>query len=209
MIKIVAVSDTHNNTFDLPQGDILVHAGDLTMRGSMPEIVKGLDWLSSHKDKFKHIVFVAGNHDFGFQEEPEVCKAICENRNIIYLQDQLIELEGLKIYGSPWQPRYFDWAFNSTDAELEEHWKKIPEGIDILLTHCPPFSILDFVPRSYTHIGCRHLQSRVLEIKPKVHIFGHCHESFGYKELNGIHFYNVSTLDGMYCNYRDPVEIEL
>ncbi len=147
MPRIVCLSDTHNcnEQIALPDGDILIHAGDATIRGTIDEIVLFNEWFANLPHRRK--IFVAGNHDWLFETNNAYARNLL-SREIIYLQDSSVEIEGLKIYGSPWQPRFFDWAFNlNRGAELAEKWKLIPGDTDVLITHGPPFGILDEVPR--------------------------------------------------------------
>ncbi len=128
---------------------------------SVPEIEEFNQWFSSLPHK--HKIFVAGNHDWLFETNNSYARSLL-NKNIIYLQDSSIEIEGLKIYGSPWQPRFFDWAFNlMRGAELAEKWKMIPDDTDIFITHGPPNGILDAVPREYfvENTGCEELIKKV------------------------------------------------
>src|SRR3712207_960574 len=123
MPRLVFISDTHNcnEQIPVPDGDILIHSGDATNRGTMEEIIAFDYWFSGLPHKFK--VFVAGNHDWLFETRPKYARSLL-SENIIYLQDSFTEIEDLKIYGSPWQPRFFDWAFNlNRGTELAEKWK--------------------------------------------------------------------------------------
>ena len=151
-MKIVCLSDTHNcnQEITVPDGDILIHAGDATIRGTQTEVEDFLAWFSSLPHQ--HKVFVAGNHDWLFETDNRFARLLTANYKIKYLEDSFTDIEGLKIYGSPWQPRFFDWAFNlNRGGELAEKWKLIPADIDILITHGPPNGILDEVPRKYTN----------------------------------------------------------
>ncbi len=131
MTRIVCISDTHNRqeSFDVPEGDLLIHAGDLTGRGTEAEVEAAVEWLESlpHRDK----ILIAGNHDFYFERENARARALV--REAVYLQDSEITVQGLRIWGSPWQPWFGDWAFNLPRGQkLHEKWERIPEGIDIL-----------------------------------------------------------------------------
>ncbi|HSS43975.1 MAG TPA: metallophosphoesterase [Thermoanaerobaculia bacterium] len=137
MTRIVCVSDTHNRQgqFEVPDGDVLIHAGDLTGRGTLPEITAVNDWFGRlpHTNR----VVIAGNHDFLFERENALARSLLTNAS--YLEDSGIEVQGLKIWGSPWQPWFYDWAFNlPRGPALAEKWRRIPEKIDVLVTHGPP-----------------------------------------------------------------------
>jgi len=211
MPKIVCLSDTHNynEQIAVPGGDILIHAGDATMQGSASEILLFNRWFK--KLPHAHKIFVAGNHDWLFETSNQFARTLLDS-SIYYLQDSFVEIENLKIYGSPWQPRFFDWAFNLTrGAELAEKWKLIPDETDILITHGPPFGILDEVPRQHfiENTGCEELKKRVETIKPKLHIFGHIHCGYGTMEKFGVKFLNASNCDESYEPTNPPVVIDL
>jgi len=135
--RLVLISDSHGFHADLtvPEGDILVHAGDLTMRGRLDELREANRWLACLPHPFK--IAIAGNHDFCFEEEPEEARRILTAA--IYLQDDAVEVGGLRFWGSPWQPWFYDWAFNlKRGPALEEKWALIPEGLDVLVTMARP-----------------------------------------------------------------------
>ena len=141
-MKIVAISDTHglHQQVQLPKGDLLLHSGDVAKRGSKQEIVAFLNWFS--QQDFQYKIFIAGNHDFYFEETPVATIADLIPENVIYLNDSGVTIEGIHIWGSPVQPRFFNWAFNrDRGADIDQHWQLIPENTDILLTHGPPQGI--------------------------------------------------------------------
>ncbi len=212
MPRIVCLSDTHNcnEQIAVPDGDVLIHAGDATIRGTQHEVEEFLTWFSSLPHKYK--IFVAGNHDWLFENDNRFARLLVANFNIKYLQDSFVEIEGFKIYGSPWQPRFYDWAFNlMRGAEIAEKWKLIPDDTDILITHGPPHGILDEVPRKYfvENTGCEELRKKIEEIRPKLHIFGHIHCGYGQTEQFGVKFVNASNCDEEYNPTQPPIVIEL
>lgn len=211
MPKIICLSDTHNcnEQISVPEGDILIHAGDATINGTADEIGSFNKWFTNLPHKCK--IFVAGNHDWLFETDHDRARSLLSNE-IIYLQDNFVKIEGLKIYGSPWQPRFFEWAFNlNRGAELAEKWKLIPEDTDILITHGPPFGILDEVPRRFwiENSGCEELRKRVETIRPKLHVFGHIHCGYGMTEQFGVKFVNASNCDEEYKPSQLPIIINL
>jgi Icc-related predicted phosphoesterase len=215
-MRIVCLSDTHNCNaqIEVPDGDVLIHAGDATIRGTELEVEEFLSWFSALPHR--HKIFVAGNHDWLYETQNRYARLRTANFKIKYLQDSATEIEGLKIYGSPWQPRFFDWAFNlSRGAELAEKWKLIPDEIDILITHCPPHGILDEVPKKHgtENAGCEELRIRVEEIsssgKLKLHVFGHIHCGYGTAEEFGIKFVNASNCDESYAPTQPPIVVEI
>lgn len=212
MPRLVCISDTHNRHASLivPDGDILIHAGDATIRGTPPEVEEFLVWFSALPHR--HKIFVAGNHDWLFEIDNRFARLLVAGYGIKYLQDSYVEIEGLKFYGSPWQPRFFDWAFNlNRGAEIAEKWKLIPADADVLITHGPPHGILDEVPRAFfvENTGCEELRKKVETIKPKVHVFGHIHCGYGATEMFGTKFINASTCDEEYQPTQPPIVVDL
>ncbi|MCY7376756.1 MAG: metallophosphatase domain-containing protein [Pyrinomonadaceae bacterium] len=211
MPRIICLSDTHNchEQIVVPDGDILIHAGDATIRGTIPEIERFNDWFVNLPHK--HKIFVAGNHDWLFETNNSTARRLLE-ASIDYLQDSSVEIGDLKIYGSPWQPRFYDWAFNlNRGACLAEKWQMIPADTDILITHGPPHGILDEVPRQYfiENTGCEELRKRVEIIRPKLHVFGHIHCGYGQTERFDVKFVNASNCDEEYNPVNVPVVIDL
>ena len=155
-MKITFISDTHNKhkqvTASLPGGDLLIHAGDLSSMGYKHEIQQFLKWFDS-LNNYTHKIFICGNHDWGFQENPEMCKELLDLYNkATYLQDNSVTLfedsdTSVKVYGAPWQPEFYNWAFNLPRMgwELEQKWNDIPDNTDILITHGPAWGHLDTV----------------------------------------------------------------
>ena len=214
-MKIVCLSDTHNcnEQIDVPDGDVLIHAGDATIRGTIDEIEAFNDWFANLPHQYK--IFVAGNHDWLFETNNSYARKLLSD-SIIYLQDSFVEIEGLKIYGSPWQPRFYDWAFNlMRGAELAEKWKLIPNDIDILITHGPPQGILDEVPRQYfiENTGCEELIKKVENLSMlgqlKLHVFGHIHCGYGIDEKFGVKFVNASNCDENYAPTQPSFVVEI
>lgn len=215
MSRIVCLSDTHNcnNQLTVPDGDILIHSGDATITGTVEEIKAFNVWFASLPHK--HKVFIAGNHDWLFERNNELARTLLDS-GIIYLQDTSTSIGGLKFYGSPWQPRFFDWAFNlNRGPEIAEKWKLIPDDIDVLITHGPPNGILDAVPRQWgiENTGCEELRKRVEEIavlgRLKLHIFGHIHCGYGATEELGVKFVNGSNCDEQYRPTQPPIVVEI
>lgn len=207
-MRIVCLSDTHNcnGQIAVPDGDVLIHAGDATITGSFDEITLFNKWFANLPHK--HKIFVAGNHDWIFEKNPALARRLIDKK-IIYLKDSFVGIEGLKIYGAPWQPRFFDWAFNlNRGREMAEKWKLIPADTDVLITHGPPFGILDETPRGDL-AGCEELRKRVEDVLPKIHIFGHIHYGYGTAEKFGVKFVNASVCDETYEPGNAPIVIDL
>lgn len=220
MPRIVFISDTHLKLkeLEIPEGDILIHSGDATMQGKTREIMTFNDELETIKDKFKRIVFIPGNHDFGFQNNAREAIPALKNATDILI-DKSVTIDGLKIYGSPWQPWFYNWAFNFYEfdafgggTQAQYKWSQIPDDTDILVTHGPPYGILDEVLRydeEIEHTGCPWLLQRIKVVKPKIHAFGHIHEGYGSITIEETTFINASSCDEKYKAVNKPIVIDL
>lgn len=210
-MRLICVSDTHNlaEGIAIPDGDVLVHAGDLTQRGTVAEVARASRWLASLPHP--HKVVVAGNHDFLFQEDPARARALVEDvPGLVYLEDEETTVAGLRIYGTPWQPWFYDWAFNLPRAgdELARVWARVPSGIDILLSHSPALGILDQTTAGDA-AGCERLAAELPRIAARVHVFGHIHEAYGDVIVGGTRHVNASICDVRYHPVQAPVVIDL
>jgi predicted phosphodiesterase len=200
MPRLVLLSDTHSrhDELDVPGADILIHAGDATWTGTYNQIRAFGKWLRALPHPLKLVV--AGNHDWGFETAPAAARrAIGDGRDgLVYLQDSGITVNGVKFWGSPWQPAFQNWAFNLPRGSeaLGRWWTAIPNQTDVLITHGPPSGILDAVDSM--HLGCELLLQRVKELQPRLHIFGHIHEGAGICESGGTTFVNASICDAQY-----------
>ena len=216
--RLTFISDTHTkheklNGF-LPGGDILLCAGDISSRGYKTELENFFKWFDGI-DNYDHKIFIAGNHDFGFQDEPETIKGLLTGyKTIDYLQDEYLGIQDgdepeLKIWGSPWQPEFHNWAFNLPRGEkIKEKWDLIPDDVDILITHGPAFGKLDYVPYDGLNVGCEELLKRIEEVKPKIHLSGHIHSGWGYVFNGETHFFNAAILNDRYEFRNKPITIE-
>jgi Icc-related predicted phosphoesterase len=213
-VKITLISDTHNKhkqvTSSLPGGDLLLHAGDISSMGHQHEIREFCKWFRDLN--YKRKVFIAGNHDWGFQREPVKSREIVDfYAGIDYVEDVTLEIEGVKIWGSPWQPWFYNWAFNLPRGgeALEKVWNEIPVGIDILITHSPSKGTLDTVEgRRHDELGCELLTKRISEVRPKIHVCGHIHTGYGYVYKDGTHFFNAAVLDERYLYTQKPLNFD-
>ena len=208
-MKILFISDTHGQhrkLKDLPDADVIIHGGDVSKMGRDYEVEDFMGWFSELKYRYK--IFIAGNHDFFFEgETPKSIKRFL-NTNTFYLHNTSVEIEGLKIWGSPYTPTFFNWAFNlDRGTEIENVWKNIPLDTDILVTHGPPFGILDKT-NSNLNVGCEELLLRVKKIKPKYHLFGHIHEAHGIFNTDKTIFLNGSLLNDRYELVNSPLTFE-
>lgn len=207
-MRLVCISDTHNRLKDVavPEGDVLIHSGDFCMRGNLGEVERFAYQLNKLPHPYK--VVVAGNHDWCFVTDNKAAREILGDA--VYLQDELVEIGGYKFYGSPWQPQFHNWAFNLPrgSQQLRAKWEMIPSQVDVLVTHGPPKGILDKI-LTRVHVGDELLLERVLDIRPKVHCFGHIHESYGRFEQDGITFVNASSLNMFYRPANCPIVVDL
>lgn len=221
-MKITFISDTHAKhnqvTSSLPGGDVLIHAGDISNKGYRTEIQDFIKWFSTIEN-YTHKIFIAGNHDFGCQDEVLAVQELLRlNPGSEYLYDDMFLIgdesadydDMVKVWGSPWQPEFYNWAFNlpRQGAELKEVWNMIPSDVDILITHGPPYGHLDYVAYSKQNVGCELLRDRIDLIKPKIHVFGHIHSSYGYKFDGTTHFFNAAVLDERYDFTQKPLSVE-
>ena len=209
-MKICIISDTHNlhKRFVLPQADAIIHCGDMTPLGRVHELTNFFKWFSS-LNQYKYRICIAGNHDFLFETNSYLAKSLVPS-NVFYLEDNGIELDGLYFYGTPVSKPFYDWAFNRPEELLKQYWAMIPDNTDVLITHTPPYQILDYVPFKNTNEGSATLRTEVLErIKPKIHCFGHLHESHGITEIDGIKFINAALLNDNYLPTYEPIVVEI
>lgn len=208
-MRFVAISDTHcrHRSLRLPKADVIIHAGDISYRGDKKEIDDFLFWFASLP--YQHKIFIAGNHDFLFEsEKPAAIKKLIPD-SVSYLKDEEIIIDGVKIWGSPYTPWFFRWAFNKKrGGPMVAHWKNIPADADIVITHGPAYGILDMVINEQ-HAGDKDLLKKLLEVKPKVHICGHIHESNGSLKRHGIQFINACVLNEFYELVNKPVVFEI
>lgn len=218
MVKVIALSDTHglHKKVNLPAGQILIHAGDWTASSDYASIREFLIWYEARPHQ--HKVLIAGNHETYVQANPEAFAGLLSDYapSVIYLNDQSVELEGLKIHGSAWSPAFLNWAFNAERGpEIQAHWDMIPSDVDVLVTHGPAMGILDYIdgwdgPRQ--HVGCANLATTIQErLKTlRCHIGGHVHGPGGKTQMShGVLHVNASVVNEGYNLTNQPVEINL
>lgn len=215
-MRVVAISDTHgmHEQLDLPDGDVLVHAGDYSCRGDGEEFLAFCAWFAAQP--FRHKLLTPGNHDIVLEKDPgSVLPQL--PREITLLQDRALTLEGVPFYGSPWTPRYGYWSFMLDRGEpLRERWSKIPAETQVLITHGPPYGHGDFVPgylgRPGRAVGCLELLQAVARVQPAWHVYGHIHEGYGISqsdEVPGTRFVNAALCEADYHSLREPLVFDV
>lgn len=220
----------------LPDGDLLIHTGDFSGVGNKGEVLAFIDWCQNIVDRYTHgIVFIAGNHDKSFDprfrnyfEQVERTGDVSNKKpiwlqqilsdlelsdyGITYLENSSVEIEGIKIWGSPITPWFHGdrWGFNKyRGPEIKAVWDEIPQDADIVLTHGPVAYKLDYVPYSMEYVGCEDLKTAVHRVKPLIHVSGHIHEGYGYDYDVDTHYFNASICDQWYDPKNKPWEVEV
>ena len=207
-MRLVAFADTHqfHEELVLPPADVAICAGDIGRGGDREEIESFLTWFALQPHR--HKILVPGNHD-GCLESPASFADLQRRFPAVQIVvDAAVEIEGLRLWGSPWTPRFHSWFFmRARGADLAERWAQIPDDVDVLITHGPPKGILDDVRRSRFRVsdktpdladderfaGCADLRARVRVVRPKVHLFGHIHCQQGVVVDDGVTFINCTT----------------
>lgn len=206
MTRICCLSDLHGHLPPVPDCDLLLLGGDFCRHHDDYFWYRDVfgKWIDELAQRMK-IIGVAGNHDWIFQENPDMVPRL----NWEYLEDSGTQWNGLNVWGSPWQPRFYDWAFNADEPDLERIWQKIPSNTDILLLHGPPHGYGDFSPYGKEHTGSKSLLRKIEEIKPKLVVAGHIHSGYGRYMIGDTIFINGSLVNEKYVPVNDPQVVEL
>lgn len=208
-MRIVALSDTHglHEKVYVPEGDILIHAGDFMNYGTkVREVTDFISWFISQPHAEK--ILIAGNHDILIENEPWARTLIPPD--VRYLQNSGTEIHGVRFWGSPYTPKFMDWAFMANPGEhIARIWSQIPKKTDVLITHGPPFGILDEMEEPKQRVGCEELRKVVDQIKPKYHIFGHIHAGYGVEMSGETMFVNAAVCNEQYRPINQPIVIDL
>jgi Icc-related predicted phosphoesterase len=200
-MRIVSLADTHlsHESLQIPDGDVFVHAGDALQHGDLEELRRAVDFFGALPHRTK--IFVAGNHEVCLEKRPAEARAMVEDAGFVYLEDASTEIDGLVFYGAPWQPKFRIWAFGAKRGpELAAKWKKIPDRVDVLVTHGPPHGFGDRIEWGgvIRRVGCIDLASRVREVAPSLHLFGHIHQDAGVWVEGPTTYANVTTDEGVH-----------
>jgi Icc-related predicted phosphoesterase len=192
MTSLCIVSDTHRKHRELtiPECDILIHCGDFCSFQQEDEKTLNEADIWFAEAPAKHVVCIGGNHDFLIQNKE------FRFAHATFLEDTTVEIGGLLIHGSPWCPDLPGFAYYATNDQLIEKWRTIPSGIDVLITHTPPFGILDIPSSGDIHLGCPYLRAELKRIRPRLHVFGHVHASHGIHLDDGTRFVNAAVVGG-------------
>jgi Icc-related predicted phosphoesterase len=216
-MKLVLLSDTHtlHDQVVVPEGDLLIHAGDLTYTGRISQFENVERWLLKQAERFPlGVIVIAGNHDFGARE---FFRKGERGSKFYFLDDSGIEIEGVKFWGSSYTPTFGRWAYMADRGDdIKKHWNLIPDDTDVLITHGPLWGILDSSEVTNGSVGCEDLHDAVFDrVQPKVHVFGHIHGGYGHKfkikpnDVADIRFYNASVVNEDYEVVNKPWETEI
>ncbi len=219
-MKIVCISDTHNKHRYLKElltmeADLLLHAGDFSSGGTKDEIVAFNKWLGELEGITEKII-IAGNHDRGLELHWDLYSSLIDNATILHPLTEkgpagaAIDFNGLRIYGEPRQPEFFNWAFNVNRLEMKDVWDEIPkpQDIDILLTHGPPLRCLDRNEEG-EDVGCYYQREWIKKYQPMYVVCGHIHEGYGRAKIYQTQVINASILNRRYEPVNKPIIIEI
>jgi Icc-related predicted phosphoesterase len=218
-MKLVIISDTHTfhkkMTSPIPDGDVLIHCGDICNQGFMFEVTDFIDWFIGHPHKYK--IFIAGNHDFALMKKIQKIRGILDSlalENVFYLEDSGVTIGNVNFWGSPWQPEFHNWAFNLPRGKpLKEKWDLIPSNTNVLITHGPPKTDgnTDYVIYGEKNIGCEELAIKIEQLSElQVHCFGHIHEGYGvHQGPNKVQLVNAAICTTRYTPTNKPIVVEL
>ena len=239
-MRITHISDTHNKHSQLngklPGGDLLIHSGDISSLGRQSEVERFVKWFNDI-DNYTNKVFIAGNHDLSFESEVLYRKKAqhfdgttdwdlpaVEGKpqwlidlldvglagGVFYLENSSIDIEGIKIWGSPITPSFgYGWVFNvDRGYDINEIWNGIPTDTDIVITHGPIHSYCDRTDRGGLNVGCEQLYHRLNEVKPQLHFSGHIHEAYGYRKTDWGYAFNGCNCDLSYLINNKPMTFD-
>lgn len=213
-MKIVALSDLHGHLPEVPDCDLLLLAGDYCRNHRDYGWYAGpfYNWLATLRGRGIDVVGVGGNHDWPLHNDPAFARSLpwyyLLDETLLYFRQDANDEPPLVIYGSPWQNRFFDWAWNLDEPELAAKWSLIPNGLDVLLLHGPPRGFGDRTAEGVS-AGSPSLTTRIIESRPKLVVFGHIHEGRGMYRCGESLLVNASFVDRQYRPCGQPVALEL
>ena len=223
-LKCVAISDTHgwHEQIVIPDGDVLIASGDFCKYGRKEEVKEFALWLQKLPHRFKLVT--AGNHDKPVEKQTAKCRRLFQDAGVTLLLNEEIVLDGIKFWGSPVTPKFFEWHFmKARGPEIAKVWAQIPDDVDVLITHGPPYGHGDLAPAYRTAhpkaAGCLDLLNRIREIQkassyynPRFHVFGHIHDGYGMTQsdqFHGVTFVNASICTERYQPSNEPLVFEV
>jgi Icc-related predicted phosphoesterase len=205
-MKIICIADTHNlhHQILIPEGDIIIHAGDFSEAGTEKETRDFLEWFAALPHP--HKILVPGNHDFFFEKHIEDLEGIIPPGIHLLIGEEVI-INGIKFWGSPYIPGESNWAFTkSRGGAMRLHWDLIPPDVDFLITHTPPYGILDELDNK-RNVGCEQLAARLKILEIPYHIFGHIHHEYGIVKIGDTIHMNAALLDDRYRLINSPLVV--
>lgn len=213
-MRIVCISDTHeeHDKLLIPPCDLLIHAGDITYTGNFFVLNHFFNWLREQPARGK--IVIPGNHDLSFEDPNNLAHRLIntdidKNNDFHFLIHNQITIEGMTVFGSPYTPRFYDWAFNVDRDKIEAYWHQIPDNTHILITHGPPYGILDKNSKG-EHVGDKALLDRIKQLKElRLVVFGHIHESAGTTVIDNVIYVNACSMNKNYVITHNPVIITL
>jgi Icc-related predicted phosphoesterase len=219
LTRFVLISDTHKQhrkmEHPIPDGDVLIHAGDLTSDRDalrLGVLHDANSWFKALSHRFSLVVFCPGNHDQNFEDTPQLATDILTAGidNMIVLINKSTRFGRFNIHGIPQTPRHFDWAFNVDRGPLiRRYYDNIPEDTNVLITHGPPCGVMD----SYegAHVGCEELKSylQAREVVPELHVFGHIHAGYGLIQTANSYVVNAAICDAANKPVNKPIVVDL
>ena len=213
-MKLVVLSDTHNSAWEVnvPEGDILIFAGDFSFMGKANEIYDFIGWLKDQPHK--HKLWIPGNHELGLEDFLYNIEVIDNETDATCIHNKEYEIEDIKFFGSAMTPTFMNWAFMYNKEQAKRYWENAPDKVDILITHGPPYGYLD-TNKEGEMLGCKYLLKYIEKVQPKVHVWGHIHEAYGshikqWEDTGNItHMFNTSVMDRDYSVTNPPVVIDI
>ena len=201
-MQILHLSDTHNQhrqLDNLPSADVIIHSGDISFAGTGEEVVDFIEWFGSLNYQYK--IFIAGNHDYVLEGKAHERIQVFLPENCFYLSNSGITINGINLWGIPF---FFSPDETNSDTKSIE---LIPDDVDVLITHQPPYGILD--QSNDTRFGCSDLLQAVRRISPAYHLFGHIHDAYGIEKHKQTTFANAAVVDAEYRLMRNPFTFKL
>ena len=212
-MKLVILSDNHAEyNFDVPDGDILIHAGDFSFTGSFTEICDFIELMNKQPHKYK--LWIPGNHEIGLQNHSHTIEVIDKETEALCIHNKEHEIDGIKFFGSAFTPEVRNWAFMYNKEQAKKYWENAPDEVDVLITHGPPYGYLDMSDEG-ENLGCKSLLKYIEKIQPKVHAWGHIHEAYGTwfvaweNTKKTTHMFNASVVNRKYYMSNKSTVVEI